>query len=140
VRVAIASDIHGNLSALEAVVADIGRRAPDRVLHCGDLVLMRPRPAAVVDRLRELRWEGVLGNTDELLWRPQELARQERAAPKLALQLRLMFDEYAPTTRDLLGRSGSPGCAASRARHGWGTWSWSHAAPGELWRAPMADA
>jgi predicted phosphodiesterase len=37
VRVAIVSDIHGNLTALEAVVADIAHHSPDLVLHAGDL-------------------------------------------------------------------------------------------------------
>jgi predicted phosphodiesterase len=70
VRVAIVSDVHGSLSALDAVVTDIERRAPDLVMHGGDLVLMGPQPAEVVDRIRELGWPGVVGNTDEVLWRP----------------------------------------------------------------------
>lgn len=43
-RVALVSDVHGNLTALEAVIADIDRRAPDAVVHGGDLVLMGPSP------------------------------------------------------------------------------------------------
>jgi predicted phosphodiesterase len=38
-RVAVVSDIHGNLTALEAVIADLERRAPDVVIHGGDLTL-----------------------------------------------------------------------------------------------------
>ena len=63
-RVALVSDVHGNLTALEAVVADIGRRGVDMTVHGGDLALMGPRPAEVVDRVRELGWPGVVGNTD----------------------------------------------------------------------------
>ena len=73
-RVALVADIHGNLTALEAVVADLRRRAPDVVVHGGDLALMGPRPAEVVDRVRELGWPGVVGNTDELLWRPDDIS------------------------------------------------------------------
>lgn len=51
-RIAIFSDVHGNLTALDAVIADIQRRAPDRVLHGGDLVLMGAQPAQVIDRIR----------------------------------------------------------------------------------------
>ena len=49
-RLAIVSDIHGNLTALDAVVADIERRGADRVLHGGDLALAGCQPAEVIDR------------------------------------------------------------------------------------------
>jgi predicted phosphodiesterase len=65
-RSAIVSDIHGNLPALEAVLADLEQVRPDLVLHGGDLALGGPHPVEVVDRVRELGWAGVLGNTDEL--------------------------------------------------------------------------
>ena len=42
--------VHGNLTALEAVVGDVRRRGIDRVVHGGDLALMGPRPAEVIDR------------------------------------------------------------------------------------------
>ena len=35
-RIALLSDIHGNLAALEAVVADIDRRGADRIVNLGD--------------------------------------------------------------------------------------------------------
>ena len=53
-RVAIVSDVHGNLTAFDAVLADIERRTPDLVLHGGDLALMGAQPAEVIDRVREL--------------------------------------------------------------------------------------
>jgi 3',5'-cyclic AMP phosphodiesterase CpdA len=68
-RIAIVSDVHGNLTAFDAVLADIQRRAPDLVLHGGDLALIGAQPAEVIDRVRELGWPGVVGNTDEVLWR-----------------------------------------------------------------------
>jgi predicted phosphodiesterase len=43
-RVAIVSDVHGNLTAFEAVLTDIQQRAPDLVLHGGDLALMGAQP------------------------------------------------------------------------------------------------
>jgi len=82
-RVAIVSDVHGNLTAFDAVLADVQRHAPDVVLHGGDLALMGAQPAEVIDRVRELGWRGVVGNTDEVLWRPEERQRQEALAPKL---------------------------------------------------------
>jgi putative phosphoesterase len=66
-RVAIVSDIHGNLPALEAVVADLAQTEPDQVVLGGDLALGGPHAPEVVDRLRELGWPSVLGNTDAAL-------------------------------------------------------------------------
>jgi predicted phosphodiesterase len=64
---AVLSDIHGNLAALEAALKEIKRHKPDRLLICGDLVLNGPRPREVVQRVRELDGAGALvvqGNTD----------------------------------------------------------------------------
>ena len=66
-RIALLSDVHGNLAALEAVTKEIRREKPDAVLVAGDLVLNGPEPNATVDALRVLESEGALivsGNTD----------------------------------------------------------------------------
>jgi putative phosphoesterase len=66
-KLAIISDIHGNLVALDAVVADVERLQPDLVAHGGDLAFNGPRPAECVDRVRDLGWPGVMGNMDRAL-------------------------------------------------------------------------
>jgi putative phosphoesterase len=139
-RLAVVSDIHGNLTALDAMIADLDRRAPDAVLHGGDLALAGAQPAEVVDRVRELGWPGVVGNTDELLWRPEELAAQERAAPKLLPLLRLLFEEYAPATLDALGAERLAWLQALRREYRDGELLLLHASPDSLWKAPMPDA
>jgi predicted phosphodiesterase len=66
-RIAALSDVHGNIAALEAVLADVAREKPDRVVIAGDLVLNGPEPVAVVDLLRTLVADGaaiIAGNTD----------------------------------------------------------------------------
>ncbi|HET9084367.1 MAG TPA: metallophosphoesterase family protein [Candidatus Limnocylindrales bacterium] len=66
-RIAALSDVHGNVAALEAVLADVAREKPDRIVVAGDLVLNGPEPAAVVDALREAVSAGtavIAGNTD----------------------------------------------------------------------------
>lgn len=68
VRLAIVSDIHGNLAALDAVLADLAEVRPDRVVHGGDLALNGPRPAECLALVRSRGWEGVRGNTDQALW------------------------------------------------------------------------
>jgi putative phosphoesterase len=66
-RIALLGDIHGNVIALQAALADIETRRPDRLVILGDLVLNGPRPAEVVSAVQELDAAGALviaGNTD----------------------------------------------------------------------------
>lgn len=64
-RYLILSDIHGNLEALDAVLADIDARGDvAAIYHAGDLVGYSSNPNAVVDRLRERAIAGIAGNYD----------------------------------------------------------------------------
>jgi predicted phosphodiesterase len=53
-RIAAISDIHGNLGALDAVLADIGRRGVDVTVNLGDILSGALEPSATADRLIEL--------------------------------------------------------------------------------------
>lgn len=64
-RLAIISCVHGNLEALEAVLADLEKRAVDSVVCLGDLVGYGPFPDETVARIRECRVPTVLGCWDE---------------------------------------------------------------------------
>jgi predicted phosphodiesterase len=61
-RIAVLSDIHSNLAALDAVLDDAG--AVDAVWHLGDVVGYGPDPDGVVERLIEVDAVGVRGNHD----------------------------------------------------------------------------
>lgn len=61
---AIISDIHGNLPALEAVLADIQQRGIERIYCLGDLVGKGPDSVAVTDLCRERCTAVVMGNWD----------------------------------------------------------------------------
>ena len=64
-QIALISDIHANLQALDAVLADIDRRADvDAMYHAGDLVGYSSNPNEVVARLRERGIAGIAGNYD----------------------------------------------------------------------------
>ena len=69
-RTAIVSDIHGNLTAFDSVLADLRFTAPDLILHGGDLADNGSSPVEIVDIIRSLGWQGVAGNTDEMLATP----------------------------------------------------------------------
>ncbi len=65
-RIAVVSDVHGNVRALEAVVQALRARGPfDRVINAGDLAFGGPRPREAMDLLMLQEWPTVLGNTDE---------------------------------------------------------------------------
>jgi predicted phosphodiesterase len=64
VRIAVLADIHGNLPALEAVLEEVRREAPDLLVVCGD-VASGPMPAETVHLLRGLaQVRFVSGNAD----------------------------------------------------------------------------
>lgn len=70
-KIAIFSDIHGNLIALEAVLAAIKREAIDQMICLGDVAVSGPQPHAVIERLSALNCPVIMGNTDEWLLDPQ---------------------------------------------------------------------
>jgi putative phosphoesterase len=66
-RIAVLSDMHGNLLAVEAVRKAIKREKPDVILVAGDIVMNGPEPGGTVDALRDMEREGAIvvqGNTD----------------------------------------------------------------------------
>ncbi len=101
-RIAVLSDIHGNLTAFEAVLTDLRDVSPDLVFHGGDLADTGSGPAEIVDHIRDLGWAGVMGNTDEMLVLPQtldEFSATSSAPPPLWDAVR----EIAAFTRVALG-------------------------------------
>ncbi len=68
-RLAVLSDIHGNLAALEAALADLGARGgADKVWVLGDLAAFGPDPAGAVARVRAIpEVSAIYGNTDRYL-------------------------------------------------------------------------
>jgi putative phosphoesterase len=63
VRVGLISDIHGNLPALDAVIADLEREGVDEIVCLGD-VAVGPQPAETLARVKELDCRGIMGNWD----------------------------------------------------------------------------
>ena len=71
-RIGLIADIHGNLTALDAVLAALAAEGVDRLVCLGDVAATGPQPAACVARLRALPGPvaTVLGNTDAWLLDP----------------------------------------------------------------------
>jgi predicted phosphodiesterase len=138
-RIAVVSDTHGNLSAFEAILKDLRESAPDLVLHGGDLAEGGARPVEVVDRIRSLGWEGVIGNTDEVLWAPERLEEIATEAPKLR-PLMTRIGEIVATTREWLGADRIAWLKTLPQIRRQGPLALVHASPDHLWRAPLATA
>lgn len=80
VRIALISDIHGNLVALDAVLTDIAKYAVDHIVCLGDLAMSGPRPHEVVARARALGCPVVKGNCDDLVVEMRAAGRPHDAA------------------------------------------------------------
>jgi putative phosphoesterase len=134
-RIAVVSDIHGNRTAFQAVLADLGRTAPDLILQGGDLAYGGSHPAEIIDHVRSLGWPGVRGNTDEVLWAPQSLPEM----PSL-LKLRRMIEEIIPTTCTWIGEERIQWLKSLPQTQSHQGVNVVHASPNNLWRAPLANA
>jgi predicted phosphodiesterase len=62
-RLALIADIHGNLAALEKVLADLEGERVDELVCLGD-VAVGPQPAETIERLRDLGCPAIMGNWD----------------------------------------------------------------------------
>jgi predicted phosphodiesterase len=137
-RIAVVSDIHGNLTALEAVLADLREAAPDLIFHGGDLAASGSSPREVVDRIRELGWPGVLGNTDEMLFSPQKLKLFAEQSPRFQ-PLFPVVEEMAAFTRAELGEERLRWLRELPPVQLLEDLALVHARPGDLWRAPVPE-
>ncbi|MFH0781678.1 MAG: metallophosphoesterase family protein [Pseudomonadota bacterium] len=97
-KVAVLSDIHGNLEAFEAVTSDIQRRGADRVVCLGDNIGYGPDPEEVVRQIRELEYVSILGNHEFALldirarrWMNFQAAENNVATAKLLSEENLAY-------------------------------------------------
>lgn len=138
-RTAVVSDIHGNLAAFEAVLADLRLTSPDLILHGGDLAHGGAHPAEIVDRIRDLGWQGVRGNTDEMLWNRESLTNYAAKFPKLQSILATL-DEMIPWICASLGEDRIRWLQTLPYVQSQGDVAVVHASPNDLWQAPLPGA
>jgi predicted phosphodiesterase len=85
VRIAVLSDIHGNLLGLDACLTDLASQGgADAIAVAGDLCLDGPKPKKVLQRLEEIGAQCVKGNTDRYL---SEDAQGQNLPPAQAAQI-----------------------------------------------------
>jgi predicted phosphodiesterase len=76
-RIAFVSDIHGNFTALDAILADIKRQNIDQLICLGDTVSLGPQPAEVLEALRSWKAVTIMGNHDQAIMEPEKSAKFE---------------------------------------------------------------
>lgn len=99
-RIAVISDIHGNLEALEAVLVDIGRRAPDLIVNLGDSLSGPLFPAECADLLLSLEISTIRGNHERqlLTLRWEEMGESDRYAASCLRPHHVRWMEQIPET------------------------------------------
>ena len=83
-KIAVLSDIHGNMQALERVLEDIKANGCDKVFCLGDLAMAGPEPQKVIDFVeKQPNWTVIQGNTDKMIadFTPEILKNTEKAFP-----------------------------------------------------------
>lgn len=138
-RTAIVSDIHANRTAFAAVLKDLRETSPDLILHGGDLADSGSGAVEVLDRIRDLGWPGVLGNTDDMLAAPDSLEQFAAGAPQLA-QLWAAIREIAAASRAALGEERIEWLRSLPRVRTYDDFVLVHASPESVWLAPGAEA
>lgn len=70
-KIAIISDVHGNITALNAVLEDIKNRNINKIFCLGDSIIKCVNPDLVIDKLKKVCEVILLGNSDYAICRPE---------------------------------------------------------------------
>jgi predicted phosphodiesterase len=131
VRIAIISDIHGNLMALDSVMTDIEGQEVDEIWCGGDIAWGGPWPSECIERVRSAGWPTVRGNTD--VWvtgDPQTFTAEEDR-----LEFKRLADAHAIGSDDALWLLNLP-----LGHSGRGSMLLVHGTPESPFVGPMPDA
>ena len=104
-KVALIGDVHANLPALEAVLADAARRRVQAIWNTGDFVGYGAFPEEVVRRLRDAGAVSVIGNYDQkVLDFPQKKdGWQRKKTPAKFRAFQWAYEQLCPDSREYLG-------------------------------------
>jgi putative phosphoesterase len=104
-RIAVIADIHGNLGALDAVLADIAGKRVDQIVNLGDVVSGPLQPAETADRLMRLGLPTVRGNHERqlLTLEPGKMGESDRFASDRLSPAQRSWLSALPSTMILAG-------------------------------------
>lgn len=105
-KIAIISDIHSNLYALEAVLKDIETRKIDLVVCTGDLVGYATRPNEVIETIRKEKILTIMGNYDEAIGNFKIICGCDypdpKDAEKASMSMHFTGEETTPENKEYL--------------------------------------
>jgi predicted phosphodiesterase len=108
-KMAVISDIHGNLPALEAVLADIRRAQPDSIVNLGDIVSGPLWPRETAERLMRMKLPTMRGNHERQLL-TQPLDRMSPSDGFAAIRLDAEHRQWLAGLPDTLGLGDGAWC------------------------------
>lgn len=98
---AILSDIHGNIDALEAVLADMKRSPVTAVFCLGDMIGYGPEPALCVERIAETCTKTVFGNHEVFLFLADKISPSKWGA-RIGDAIQLAIDQLSSRQQEWL--------------------------------------
>lgn len=87
-KIAVISDIHGNIPALEAVLKDIKLKGIERIVCLGDLVGKGPHSSEAIEIIRKECEHVVMGNWDDFITKPSDFETLQWHQKQLSEQQR----------------------------------------------------
>ena len=100
-RLALISDIHGNFSALQAVLTDAQRQRAEAIVCLGDVATSGPQPRQVVAELQKVGCPCILGNHESALLNPA-VALRYQIAPTLIPSLHWTLAQLTSSDLDYM--------------------------------------
>lgn len=101
-KIAIITDIHSNLYALNAVLEDIAERGIQTIYCLGDLVGYHTRPNEVIEKIRTLNIPCILGNHDEKILIYSEKAHKDSTLEPKDVVTKWTYEQISPENLDFL--------------------------------------
>ena len=107
-KIAVISDIHGNIDALNTVIDDIKANSCERIFVLGDYAMAGPEPRNTVDwffrKQFDRSYKMIRGNTDLMLaqYSNEVFENVKSKAPIMAEALRNDYSSLNPVQRDFL--------------------------------------
>jgi putative phosphoesterase len=103
-KIALIGDVHANLAALEAVLADLTNRGADIIINTGDYTGYGPCPEETVKLLMEKEAVSVIGNYDRKVLKVEQKLEEwkKRKRPEKWKAFQWAFEQLGPETRKYL--------------------------------------